>query len=175
MSEKNSIEKSLESVILGLADGFEREAREKNSEFIAELMQRFEKNEELYECEMSLAFMHFQDFAAMPWIAKNGIVDKKNKGIIGMIYSGLFPHFVRTMIENAEGSPCSADKERFTIRQVRKAIRTGENQSLYADYTGCERISKDKWKEQAYWSPKVFKDTDEVMKAFWKWYRLSDN
>ena len=32
--------------------------------------------------------------------------------------------------------------------------------------------SKEKWKEQAYWSPKSFKDTDDVKTKFKAWYYL---
>lgn len=167
-----NIENSLESIILGLADCIEKESQEKNKNLIDALYNRFNNNESLYECEMHLAYLNFAKFSAMPWISKNGIKETKNKDIISYIYTGLFNHFVRVKIEKAEGSACSGDKEHFTIKQVKKAIMTGENQSLYADYTGCDRIEKERWDNQAYWSPKVFKDTDEVIAEFWKWYRI---
>ena len=56
---------------------------------------------------------------------------------------------------------------------VKEAIATGENISLYATYEGCENIPESKWKEQAYWSPKSFKDTNEVMLRFWEWYNVT--
>ena len=83
----------------------------------------------------------------------------------------MFEHFLRCIIERNEGAPFSGDKISFIIKQVKKAVITGENQGLYADYTGCERIAKECWNEKAYWSPDTFKDTDEVFDAFWKWYR----
>lgn len=168
------LEHELQNTILALANNFEKEAAERNAELITDLHRRFEENEELYECEMTLAYMHFLDFAAQPWLTKNEVKDKKNKRIIGYIYNGLFTHFVRAVIERKEGGCCSGDKEGFIIRQVKKALITGENQSLYATYEGCERIDKEKWNEKAYWSPTSFKDTDEVIAAFWKWYRVEE-
>ena len=47
-----------------------------------------------------------------------------------------------------------------------------KNISLYETYEGKNNISKEKWKEQTYWSPKSFKDTDDVKTKFKAWYYL---
>ena len=46
---------------------------------------------------------------------------------------------------------------------------------FYQTYEGCERIDKDNWSEQAYWSPKSFKDTDDVKAKFKEWYYVQVN
>lgn len=170
-----NLENELESVILSLVSSMEKKANERNAELIAKLHEKFKENEELYECEINLAFMHFTNFAAAPWLANNEVKDKKNKCIIEYIYNGLFPHFVRRVIKNNEGSCCSGDKESFIISKVKQAITTGENQSLYATYEGCANIPKEKWNEKAYWSPTSFKDTNEVITAFWNWYDVKES
>ena len=168
------LEHELQNTILALANNFEKEAADRNAELIMDLHRRFEENEDLYECEISLAYMHFSSFAAQPWLSKHEIKDRKNKSIIEFMYNGLFTHYIRTVIERKEGSCCSGDKEGFIVRQVKKALITGENQSLHATYEGCERIDKSEWDKKAYWSPTSFKDTDEVIAAFWKWYRVEE-
>ena len=172
MNKEQEIKKSLESVMFSLANCFEQESREKNKELLDELRLQFNKNEELYESNIILAFLNLQDFVAKPWLEKNNVNNCKNRSIIGMIYSGLFSHFVRKRIEQEEGWPFSEDKERFIINKVKKSIITGENNSLYATYHGCKTIDESKWSEQAYWSPKTFKDTDEVIEAFLDWYMV---
>ena len=169
MSEENT-ETSLEKVILGLANSITNEAATRNAALIKQLYDCFDKNEALYETEIQLTYLNFMEFAAMPWFAKYEVKDTKNKAIINYIYNGMFTHFVRKVIENNEGTMCSGDKESFVIRKVQQAIITGENQSLDVTYEGCERIDKSKWNEKAYWSPTSFKDTDEVIDRFWKWY-----
>lgn len=165
-------EKSLEEVILALANSITNEATERNLESIDQLHDYFDKNEALYESKIQLAYLNFTEFAAMPWFAKYEVKNTKNRAIINYIYNGLFPHFVRQIIENNEGVPCSGDKEHFVVKRVQKAIMTGENQSLYATYEGYENIDKSKWNEKAYWSPTSFKDTDEAIDKFWKWYNV---
>lgn len=174
MTEK-STENSLETVILALANSITNESATRNSELIEQLHDCFNKNEELYESEIQLTYLNFVEFAAMPWLAKYEVKDKKNKTIINYIYNGLFPHFVRNVIENNEGIACSGDKESFIVKKVQKAIMTGENQSLYETYEGHEQVDKSKWNEKAYWSPTSFKDTDEAIDRFWKWYNVETN
>ena len=98
------------------------------------------------------------------WFAILKILPANNKlkNIAYYIYGQQLPHFVRKVIENREGWPFSGDKEHFVIRKIKEYIITGKNQSLYVESKG----------EQAYWSPKTFKDTDEVLTAFFKWYNI---
>ena len=167
------MEDEIKKTILGLANFFDEQSQRENAELIKKLHETFEKNEALYECQMTIAFLNFTRFAAMPWLNKNPqVTDGWDKSLIECIYNGTFPHFVRKVIEKNEGSCCSGDKESFIIKKVKESIVTGTNISLYADYTGCETIDKDKWNQQAYWSPKSFKDTDEVIKKFWDWYNV---
>lgn len=165
-------EKSLEKVILALANAITNESTTRNATLVKQLHDCFNKNEALYESEIQLTYLNFTEFAAMPWFAKYEVKDTKNRAIINYIYNGIFLHFVRKMIENNEGITCSGDKEHFVVKKVQKAIMTGENQNLYETYEGCDHIDKSKWNEKAYWSPTSFKDTDEVIDKFWKWYNV---
>lgn len=174
MTEK-STENSLETVILALANSITNESATRNSELIEQLHDCFNKNEELYESEIQLTYLNFVEFAAMPWFAKYEVKDKKNKTIINYIYNGIFPHFIRKVIESNEGITCSGDKESFVVKKVQKAIMTGKTQNLYETYEGHEQIDKSKWNEKAYWSPTSFKNTDEVIDRFWKWYNVEAN
>jgi hypothetical protein len=169
MVEKNT----LEQTILGLATFFDNEAKEQNAEFIQILQEKFNHNEELYDSEITLAFLHFSSFAALPWLFKNPqVTNGWEKSYIQFIYNGLLPHFVRKVIEKNEGSCCSGDKEAFIIRKIKESVATGTNISLYQTYEGIENIDKEKWDEQAYWSPRSFKDTDDVKAQFRKWYNM---
>lgn len=157
-----SIENGIEQLILGLVASFEDATKENNAKQLEELKHRFVNNGELYDAEMAVAFDDFAMVAATPFLEVNEVADSKLKNIAYYIYGQQLPHFVRKVIENKEGWPCSGDKEYFVIRKLKKYIITGENQSLYDEYKG----------EQAYWSPKTFKDTDEVLTAFFKWYNI---
>ena len=166
-------EKVLERTILSLANSFENESNDANATLIKTLYEKFEENEELYECETLIAFHNFGRFAAMPWLSKNPqVTDGWEKSYIESIYNGLLTHFVRTVIEKNEGSVCSGDKEHFIIEMIKKSVATGENISLYQTYEGSNRIPKERWNEQVYWSPKSFKDTNEVKARFRAWYTL---
>lgn len=169
-----NIEKNLEALILELATSISDEAKTRNNELMQQLNAQFTSNESLYKSEIQLAYLHFVQFAAIPWFSKYKVKDIKNKEIINYIYNGLLPHFIRKVIIKNEGSPCSGDKESFIVKQIQKAIITGENQSLYVTYEGCKTIDKSKWHERAYWSPESFEDTDEVIEKFWKWYNLDN-
>lgn len=158
------IKKELEQLILGLADSMERNAKGNNARQLNELRQRFLDNEELYDAEVAVSFGNFETIAATPFLEVHEITDGRRKNIAHYIYGQQIPHFVRRVIENREGSPCSGDKEHFIIRKLKAYIITGENQSLYATYKDEDR--------QAYWSPKTFKDTDEVLEAFFRWYNI---
>lgn len=160
------IQNGIEQVILGLADSMEREAKENNAGQLNELRQRFADNEELYDAELAVSFYNFETIAATPFLEAHGVTDSRRMNVARCIYGQQIPHFVRKVIENREGSPCSGDKEHFIIRKLKEYIITGENQSLYATYKDEDR--------QAYWSPKTFKDTDEVLEAFFCWYNVEE-
>lgn len=171
MDIKNELEKTIQSLALF----FDYNSKEQNAEFIKKLDKRFSDNESLYESEITLAFLNFTKFAAMPWLVRHpGVTDGWEKSYIESIYDGSLPHFVRKIIEKNEGSMCSGDKEHFVIEKIKESVATGKNISLYQTYEGCERIAKDKWGEQAYWSPKSFKDTDEVKTRFKAWYYVEN-
>lgn len=160
------IENGIEQVILGLADSMERDAKSDNAEQLNELRQRFLDNEELYDAEIAVAFGSFETIAATPFLEAYGVTDSRRKNISCYIYGQQIPHFLRKTIKSKEGTPFSADKEHFIIRKLKDHIITGENQSLYATYKDED--------EQAYWSPKTFKDTDEVLEAFFSWYNVEE-
>lgn len=166
MDIKNELEKTIQSLLLF----FENNSKEQNAELIKELDRRFSENESLYESEIALAFLNFKKFASMPWLTRHPeVIDGWEKTYIESIYDGSLPHFVRKVIEKNEGSICSGDKEHFVIKKIKESVASGTNISLYQTYEGCERIGKDKWNEQAYWSPKCFKDTDDVKTQFKAW------
>ena len=171
---EKDLHESIKSVISSLMNVFEQEAEDENAELINEFCKRFDENEELYMAEIQMTFLNLGNLAAKPWFEKYYTKDNKNKFIIQYIYNGLLNHFVRKTIESKEDSPFVGDKEHFIMRQVQKAVMTGENQSLYATYEGCEKISKERWNDRAYWSPTCFKDTDDVIESFWKWYNVEE-
>lgn len=163
----------LEKVIMELSMYFDKNAKEKNSELIDSLFEMFKENEEMYETQISLAYLYFTSFAALPWLSENPqVTNGWEKMYIESIYNGQLPHFVRKIIEKNEGSACSGDKEHFVISKIKESVATGKNLSLYATYEGHERIPKEDWDKQAYWSPKSFKDTDEVKARFKAWYNV---
>lgn len=171
MDIKNELEKTIQSLALF----FENNSKEQNAELIEKLEEKFSKNEELYESEITLAYLNFTEFAALPWLNKHPeVTNGWEKSYIECIYNGLLPHFVRKVIEKNEGSVCSGDKEHFIIKKIKESVATSTNISLYQTYEGCEKIDKTKWSEQAYWSPKSFKDTDDVKAKFKKWYYVDD-
>lgn len=173
MMEEMMTNNDLEKTILFLAMFFNENSEKQNQEFLNKLYEIFDKNESLYDSEVSLAFLNFQKFATTPWLTKHPqVTDGWEKSYIECIYNGLLPHFVRQIIEKNEGTPCSGDKEAFIIQKIKESVATGKNISLYETYEGKNNISKEKWKEQAYWSPKSFKDTDDVKTKFKTWYYL---
>ena len=163
----------LEKTILGLATFFDENSKEQNQDYINILNEKFTKNEALYECEMTLAYLNFTKFAALPWLSGNPqVTDGWEKSYIESIYNGQLPHFIRKVIEKNEGTACSGDKEHFVISKIKESVATGKNLSLYATYEGHEQIPKEDWEKQAYWSPKSFRDTDEVKERFQAWYNV---
>lgn len=100
-----------------------KRVKKKNKELIETLFEIFNKNEKLYDSKIDIAFSNFENFATMPYFTKYGVKDIKNKRIINMIYSGIFPYFIRTIIEKEEGHRYSKDKQSFIIKQVKKVFK----------------------------------------------------
>lgn len=169
---EESIQKSLEQTIISLVAAFDQQTADDHQEAIVQLILEFEANPDYYRTKMQLAHYQFDDVSIIPFIQKHENIKSEHKSLLKFIYNGLFTHFIRKLIDRNEGSACAGDKESFIIQQVMKSIVLKENQSLYDNYSGCERIDKAKWKDQAYWSPRSFKSTDEVIERFWKWYRV---
>lgn len=172
-SDSKDIAMTLEETILALVTGIEKESDERNAKLLGDLLDAYCANDRLYECEITMAFLNFTRFASMPYKSCHKILDKKNAAIIDYMYNGMFDHYLRRYIEKNEGHVCSGDKVHFVTEMVKKAIETGENQSLYRTYEGCDRIPKEDWDKQSYWSPKTLKDTDTVIKMFWDWYNVN--
>ncbi len=166
------IQKSIEQTIISLVAAFDQQTADDHQEAIVQLILDFEENPEYYRTKMQLAHYQLDEVSIIPFVQKHENIKSEDKAILKFIYNGLFTHFIRKLIDWNESTACGGDKESFIIRQVLKSIVLKENQSLYDDYSGCERIDKAKWKDQAYWSPRSFKSTDEVIEQFWKWYRV---
>jgi hypothetical protein len=159
------IEEGIKTVIESMMSGFEAEKRQTHAETIEKLKElRQEKN-----------FMDMIEFAQDDFMTclefAFDIPPQKNKFILRHILSGLYEHFINTLMRKTEGSACSTDKSRFITRSTLKALEENNNLSLYNDYSQCEQITEDK-EQQAYWSPKTIPDTNTAMKLFWDWYLL---
>lgn len=173
MEEKKDMSKELQSLIMDLAFSFEKESNDKNRELIEELKTRYTENTHLYMSQVELASLQMPRIAAMPYMESHDLSESKNRGLVPYLFNGLFSHYIRKYIEKNEGTPCSGDKEHFIINKVFKAIEINENIDLYQTYDGCDRIPKEDWDKQAYWSPKTIKDTDTAIKMFYDWYNLN--
>lgn len=154
----------IKKVVDGLVLEMEREAKEGNAGRLDELRKKFSDDEELYDAEMSVSLFDFETIAAAPFLEAHGVTDSRRRSIARYIYGQQIPHFVRRAIVNREGFPYSRDKEDFIIRKLKAYIATGENQSLYDTYRDGGG--------KAYWSPDTFRDTDEVLEAFFRWYNI---
>lgn len=162
-------EESIKTVIEALFVGFERETIEGNRDAYEKLKTLYNEKQDRF---FDLIEMGFDDFNTLV-DAVIDVSDQKNKYILQFINNGIYEHFHKTRIEKLEGSACCADKSSFIKRMTLKALKEGENQSLYDDYTQTNRIKEDK-ERQAYWSPQTVKDTDEAMELFWNWYQLKE-
>ena len=162
-------EESIKTVIEALFVGFERETIEGNRDAYEKLKTLYNEKQDRF---FDLIEMGFYDFNTLV-DAVIDVSDQKNKYILQFINNGIYEHFHKTRIKKLEGSACCADKSSFIKRMTLKALKEGENQSLYDDYTQTNRIKEDK-ERQAYWSPKTVKDTDEAMELFWNWYQLKE-
>jgi len=172
MEEKDKSRKAIADVISAMAFSMEQEGLKQNIENIQKVCEFYKNdchgNNDYYATCMSLICSHFNDVPAIPWLLKHNNVHSHDKFIIQSIFNGLFQHWVYTAIENHEShNGGQGDKESFIVKKVIEAIDKQENLSLYAEY-------KDKPGEQAYWSPKYFKDTDQVRVEFLSWWKQTD-
>ncbi len=156
-------------VITGLAFSFEKEKDEESAGAIRKVTEYYEKkqDDDWYITEMHIIMDRLGDIPAKPWLAKRPHVERWDKFYVESIFNGLFQHWFGRVINVNEGSAGSADKERFVVAKMLKAIDEQTNLSLYAEY-------KDEPGVQAFWSPKSFRDTDEVKEAFRTWWRVAD-
>ena len=159
-------EDGIKTVITSLFELFEKETIENNQDAFVKLSELYKKDAE---------FWHYLERAnsTLGTIISmiTDVPNQKYGGTMSHIASGVYQHFIRTLIEKREGGACSADKERFIVRSTIKALRENKNLSLYDDYVKHAQITEDKDK-RAYWSPRTIKDTDQAMSLFWIWYQL---
>lgn len=173
MNNKN-ITDSLQQVIVDLSISFAEQTQNRHEASINKLRESFNQNEHDYLATINMANYEFESFAALPFIEKYKITEPKHKAILGFIYSGLLEHYLQKVIVQAESSSCSADKTNFIIGKVMKSCIENQNFSLFETYAGHTQIDKSKWNNQAFWSPKSFKDTAEVIERFFNWYNVID-
>lgn len=154
------------SLLVSLSTTLDNMSKKQYEDTINSLKESYANNEELYEIETQIARMRFDEYAALPFRESHQFAEKDNSklAIITYMYNGLLEHYLTACIIKAEGSPCSADKVSFIISRIKKALISGENLSLYEEYGDDSR--------QAYWSPKSFKDTNEAIDRFFKWYKV---
>ena len=160
-------EENMKNLIENLGDCFYKEKFKQNPLLVKALCNLKSKKDD---------FLKFFEFKRSAFFAialsLSEMKELKYHTIANGIIEGTFEHFVRTYIERTEGSPCSGDKTSFIVRKVIKSLVEDEDLSLYDTYEGCDNISKDKWNEQAYWSPKTLKSTKDIKALYKKWYYL---
>jgi hypothetical protein len=167
------MENEIEKILVGLVVAADRESEENNRVALGNLVNSFNKDEELYEAEVAVASHNFSHLAALPFLRKNPGITGKDRAFAEFLYDGTVLHYIRRVIEREEGSPFSGDKAYFTIGALKKSLTEKANISLYSTYGDSpdyEKINPEKRGEQAYWSPSCFKDTDEVKQKFWEWW-----
>ena len=78
----------------------------------------------------------------------------------------------KNYISAVEGSPCCADKSRFIVSKIKKALKERANQSLqytyqeYKDKGGDLGGIKNDLDHICYWCPETIKDTDTAINLF---------
>lgn len=82
----------------------------------------------------------------------------------------------RNYITAIEGSPCCADKARYIVKRIKKALEERKNQSLtetYQEYKdrggdlGGLNESNTDLNSVCYWCPKTIKDTDTAISLYY--------
>lgn len=172
MKKKEQEEKAISDVISGMAFFFEQENLKKSEDDIKKVCDFYinecNRDNDYYMTQMNIICHRFNEVPAKPWLMGRNHVQKWDKFIIECIFNGLFSHWVYKMIEHHEdNSGGQADKESFIIAKLIEDIDTQNNVSLYAEY-------KDKPGQQAFWSPKYFKDTHQVKVEFVSWWMGED-
>ena len=93
----------------------------------------------------------------------------------GVSIENFFEHF----FEKTEGSGCSADKARFVVRSLKKALGTGEAISFDAKYKDLKpeagspladmivKMKPEELEEKPYWYPDSVKDTDQAFDLYY--------
>lgn len=160
MKDKNIEKDKLEKSIMFLTDAFDKETIENNIEIFNKIKSEFKS----YRLdEKDFIFQKYEMFVMdYETVFKKAMEVPKNKKswIYGFILTGEFKDFIRNSIDIYEGPCCGGDKESFIIGKCIKAIREDKNYSLHDEYDFGEGLKK------GYWSPTIFKDTDEVFKLF---------
>lgn len=164
-----SLDENIKNVLEALSTGFDGETIQNNKELFLKIKTLYKKNPSKF---LDIIEFAQSDFNTLVLNAMD-IPDTDNIYIVEHIVSGLYEHFHEKRIEKLEGFSCSADKSGFIRNRTLRAIKENTNLSLYDDYSKVEHM-KDKYKEQAYWSPQSVKDTDEAIDLFWKWYQFSE-
>lgn len=159
-------ETDIKEVIVELAKRFEEETIQDNRETYLKMQRTYAKNPGQFLEVVQHAYMDIQtlvrDILGVPTTDKGYMLTH--------ITSGLYEHYHETRVEKLEGLGCCADKSSFIRDKTLKAIKEQKNLSLYEDYRKIGYM-KDKYKGQAYWSPKSVKDTDEAIELFLNWYQ----
>lgn len=160
MENNKDLEGKLKKCFLSLADAFDRETVENNVELFNKIKENF-KNSKISES----AFI-FQNFRMLginhETIFKKAMdIPQNDKSwAYKYILNNELNKFVRNSIDIYEGPCCGGDKESFIIGKCIKAIRQDENYILHDEYDFGKGL------EKAYWSPVIFKDTNEVFELF---------
>ena len=168
--EKKAEEKAISDVISGIAFAFEQQDAEMEKDDIEKVCKYYESfnDDDYYATTMFLICNRFNEVPAKPWLYKHPYVEGWDSFIIKSIFNGLFSHWLYTMIDIYESKMGGqGDKHTFITKKVIKSIADEKNISLYAEY-------KDKPGEQAFWSPKHFKDTNQVKVEFVSWWEGKD-
>ncbi len=170
--EKAKKEKAISDVISGMAFFFKKEDEKKSEDDLLKVMNFYTddclRDNDYYATQMRLICHRFNEIPAKPWLMSRQHVVKWDKFIIESIFNGLFSHWVYKMIEHHEDrSGGQTDKEMFITKRLIEAIDTQTNVSLYSEYNDQPGV-------QAYWSPRYFKDTDQVKVEFVSWWMGED-
>lgn len=160
------LEEAMGEMVKVMLDSFDAETVDNNAESYRKLQELYRSNPKDFADKIQYAY---SEFGTLVEAAAN-IPETEHSVIYEYIISGLYKHYHTRRIEKLEGSACSYDKSSFVESMTLKAIQTGENLSLYMDYTNVEQITEDK-ERQAYWSPTTVKDTDDAVELFWNWYQ----
>lgn len=160
-----SFKDNLKDLIIALSNGFDTSTIKENKKAFMIMKEAYDRNPNEF---MDLVEMVQYDFDTLVSAVIN-VPPQENDHLIKYIGNGLYEHFHNVRVKNLEGWVCSGDKSKYIKTMTLKALKTGQNLSLFADYKNVEQIKEDK-ENQAYWSPTSVKDTNEAIALFWNWY-----